>query len=303
MDDGTEQMIDVGRGVQLCAARHGDPGSLPLLLIAGLGMQMIRWPAALRDRLVEAGFHVVTFDNRDAGRSTHGTTRPPTLSQLMTGRFAPDQYTLDDMADDTAGLIDALGLPAAHLVGVSMGGMIGQMTALRHPQRVRSLTSVMSTTGARRAGWAAPSTLRLLFRRPPRTREEAAVRGVTLWRHIGSHGFPFDEPTVRELAMASFDRDRRAAAGTGRQLGAIRKSGDRTARLAEITAPTLVIHGDRDRMVHPSGGRATAAAIPGSRLETIRGMGHDLPAGLIERLAELIASHAQAAEHAGSVAA
>lgn len=303
MEPGGEQMIDVGRGVELCAATFGNPSDPPLVLLAGLGMQMIRWPAAFRDRLVEHGFHVVTFDNRDAGRSTHGTVRPPALRQLLADRFAAEQYSLDDMAADTAALIDALGLRPAHLVGVSMGGMIGQMTAAGHPEHVRSLTSVMSTTGARRAGWAAPSTLRLMFRRPPQTREEAAIRGVTMWRHIGSHGFPFDEPAVRELALAAFDRDPRGAAGTGRQLGAIRKSGDRTARLAQITAPTLVVHGDRDRMVHPSGGRATAAAIPGARLETIAGMGHDLPAGLIERLTTLIADHAHAADGARSVVA
>ena len=293
-----EQLIDVGRGITLCADRLGDPGDPPLVLIAGLGMQMIRWPEGFCERLVAQGFHVVRFDNRDAGRSTHSGFRPPRLTQLMTGRYDARQYTLEDMAGDMAGLLDALGLRPAHLVGVSMGGMIAQMTAALHPEHVRSLVSIMSTTGAPRAGWAAPSTLRLMFRPPPRTREEAARRAVPMWRHIGSHGFPFDEATVRELAMRGFDRDPQAAAGSGRQLGAIRRSGDRTAQLGQITAPTLVIHGDRDPMVHPSGGRATAAAIPGARLETIRGMGHDLPEGAWDQLAELIAGHARGAEQA-----
>lgn len=291
-----EQMIDVGRGITLCADQLGDPTDPPLLLIAGLGMQMIRWPEGFCEQLVAQGFHVVRFDNRDAGRSTHPDFRPPTLAQLTTGRFADQQYTLSDMAADTAALIDALELRPAHLVGVSMGGMIAQMIAALHPEHVRSLVSIMSTTGARRVGWAAPSTLRLMFRRPPRTREEAARRAVMMWRHIGSHGYPFDEVTVRELALCAFDRDPAGPAGTGRQLGAIRSAADRTDDLRRIAAPTLVIHGDRDRMVHPSGGRATAAAIPGARLETVAGMGHDLPEGAWEKLVGLIADHAHRAD-------
>jgi pimeloyl-ACP methyl ester carboxylesterase len=158
---------------------------------------------------------------------------------------------------------------------------------------VQSLASIMSSTGARRAGWAAPSTLRLLFRSPPHDREAAAERAVRMFRHVGSRGFPFDEATVRDRAARAFDRDPRAAAGTGRQLAAILKSGDRTAELSRITAPTLVVHGDRDLMVHPSGGRATAAAIPGARLVSISGLGHDLPAGAYVRLVQLIADHAE----------
>jgi pimeloyl-ACP methyl ester carboxylesterase len=176
-----------------------------------------------------------------------------------------------------------------------MGGMIGQMLAARHPEHVRSLVSIMSSTGARRAGWVAPSTLRRVFSPPPRDRDAASDRAALMFRHIGSHGFPFDEASVRDRAARAFDRDPRAAAGTARQMAAILKSGDRTSELRTIRAPTLVVHGDRDLMVHPSGGRATTAAIPGARLVTVPGMGHDLPAGALPKLAELIADHAHSA--------
>jgi pimeloyl-ACP methyl ester carboxylesterase len=179
-----------------------------------------------------------------------------------------------------------------------MGGMIAQTLAARDPERVRSMVSIMSSTGVASAGWVAPSTLRLLLGPPPRDRDAAAERAVRMFRHIGSAGFPFDEHSVRERSRRAFDRDPRAAVGTGRQMAAILKSGNRTDELGGITAPALVIHGDRDRMVHPSGGRATARAIPGARLVTIDGMGHDLPAGAFERLVALIGDHAAQADQA-----
>ena len=290
-----EQQVDIEGGITLCAETFGDASDPPLVLVAGLGQQMIGWPEGFCEELVGHGFHVVRFDNRDAGRSWHAGFRPPQRSQLVTRRFHPDQYSLADMAGDLAGLLDALGLHPAHVVGISMGGMIAQTLAAQHPDQVRSLVSIMSTTGSSRVGWTAPSTLRLMFRKPPRTRDEAAERAATMWQHIGSHGFPFDESYVRERAAAGFDRDPKGAVGSGRQLGAIRKSGDRTRQLRHVRAPTLVIHGDRDRMVHPSGGRATAQAISGARLVTIPGLGHDLPRGAWPRLAQLIAGHAQAA--------
>ncbi len=295
-----EQLIDVGRGVTLCCERFGDPADPPVLLIAGLGQQLLSWPKDFCDALTAQDLQVVRFDNRDIGRSTHFRTRPPGLKQLATRRFAPEQYDLGDMEQDTANLIEALALGPVHVVGISMGGMIGQTLAARHPALVRSLVSIMSTTGARRAGWIAPSTLRLVFRPPARDRDAAADRADSLWRHIGSQGFPYDEAMVRDLAMRSFDRDDRGAAGAGRQIGAIAKSGDRRAELRRITAPTLVVHGDRDRMVHPSGGRSTAATIPGARLETITGLGHDLPRGAWSRLIELITSHSGSARGAGA---
>jgi pimeloyl-ACP methyl ester carboxylesterase len=295
-NDARDERVDVGDGVRLCCRRLGDRSAPPLLLIMGLGRQLITWPQALCGLLVGGGFQVVLFDNRDIGRSWHAEIPPPSAGQFLTRRFDPDQYDLGDMARDTAHLIDALQLGPCHVVGVSMGGMIAQTLAARHPQHVRGLVSVMSTTGATGVGWPAPSTLRAMFRPPPRSGEQAADRAVEVWRRIGSHGYPFDEHRARELARREFERDRQAAAGTGRQLAAVIKSGDRTAELARIAAPTVVVHGDQDRMVHPSGGRATAAAIRGARFQTIEGMGHDLPAGAFPELAELITDHALSVE-------
>jgi pimeloyl-ACP methyl ester carboxylesterase len=195
------------------------------------------------------------------------------------------------MARDTVGLLDALGYRDAHLVGVSMGGMIAQTVAAHHPGRVRTLTSIMSNTGAPRIGRPAPSTWwRMATARPPRDRREAIDGAVRVFSHIGSHGFPFDEGWVREKAGIAWDRDP-TSDGVARQLAGIFASGDRTAELRQIDVPTLVIHGDRDRMVHPTGGAATARAIPGARLETIIGMGHDLPAGAWDRILDLITTH------------
>jgi pimeloyl-ACP methyl ester carboxylesterase len=293
-----EQLVGVGRGITLCYERFGDPSDPPLLLIMGLGQQLLAWPDEFVQALVGRGFQVVRFDNRDTGRSTHATNRPPRTPQLITRRFDDDQYDLGDLAQDTAGLLDALELRPAHIVGVSMGGMIAQTLAARHPDYVRSLVSIMSSTGVANAGWVSPSTLRLLLTAPPRDREAAAERAVKMFRHIGSAGFPFEEQSVRERSLRAYDRDPRGPAGTGRQMAAILKSGNRTDELRGITAPALVIHGDRDRMVHPSGGRATAKAIPGARLVTIEGMGHDLPAGAFARLVELIGEHATQADDA-----
>jgi len=297
-----EQMVDVGGGVRLCYERLGSPSDPPVLLIMGLGQQLLAWSDPFCDGLIARGLQPIRFDNRDIGRSTHATTPPPRMAQLAARRFDPEQYDLGDMARDTAGLLDALELSPAHVVGVSMGGMIAQTLAARHPDHVRSLVSIMSSTGARRVGWVAPSTLPLLWRPRPQDRNEAADRAAVMFRHIGSRGFPFDEAYVRDRAMRGYDRDPRAAAGTGRQMAAIVKSGDRTAELGRITAPTIVIHGDRDRMVHPSGGRATAAAIPNARLVTIEGMAHDLPVGLYARIAELTADQAERVDRANAAA-
>jgi pimeloyl-ACP methyl ester carboxylesterase len=297
-----EQIVDVGRGVRLCYERLGSPSDPPLLLIMGLGQQLLAWSDEFCSALIDRGFQPIRFDNRDVGRSTHWAMRPPGMAQLVTRRFDPEQYDLGDMAADTAALLDALELSPAHVVGVSMGGMLGQTLAARYPEHVRTLVSIMSSTGARRAGWAAPSTLRLMFHAPPADRDQAADRAAVMFRHIGSRGFPFDEQAVRDRAKRAYDRDPHAASGTGRQLGAIVKSGDRTGELGRITAPTLVIHGDHDPMVHPSGGRAPAAAIPNARLVTIEGMGHDLPPALYPRVVDLIADHAAQSDPAGAPA-
>jgi pimeloyl-ACP methyl ester carboxylesterase len=286
-----QQIVDVGRGISLCYEQFGDPADPPIVLIAGLGQQLHSWPDGLVAELVARGYHITRFDNRDVGRSTHMSFRPPRPLAIIRGGNDSRQYHLGDMARDTVGLLDVLGFSDAHLVGVSMGGMIAQTVAAHHPGRVRTLTSIMSNTGAPRIGRPAPSTWwRMATARPPRTRDEAVENAVGIFRHIGSHGFPFDEAWIRQKAGADWDRDP-STAGTPRQLAGIFASGDRTAELAQIDVPTLVIHGDRDRMVHPTGGAATARAIPGARLETIVGMGHDLPRGAWNQLADLIAQH------------
>ena len=286
-----ETVADVGRGIELCYDQTGSPADPPLLLIAGLGQQLHSWPDDFVTALAGRGYCVTRFDNRDAGRSTHMTYRPPNPAAMLRGGDRRHQYHLGDMARDTTGLMDVLGYSDAHLVGISMGGMIAQTVAAHHPRRARTLTSIMSTTGARRLGRPALSTWRrMLTSRPPRTKAAAMDRAANIFSHIGSHGFPFDEHAVREYAGIAWDRDP-SPAGIARQLAAIFASGDRTAELAQIEVPSLVIHGDRDRMVHPTGGAATAKAITGARLETIVGLGHDLPIGAWSRIIDLITQH------------
>jgi pimeloyl-ACP methyl ester carboxylesterase len=287
----SEVVVNVGRNIELCYDQTGDPDDPAVVLIAGLGQQLHSWPDDFVGALAGRGYHVTRFDNRDAGRSTHMKYRPPNPVAMFRGGDPRHQYHLGDMARDTVGLMDALGCADAHLVGISMGGMIAQTVAAHHPGRVRTLTSIMSTTGARRLGRPAPSTWRrMLTSRPPRTRAEAMDRAANMFSHIGSHGFPFDRQAVRTNAGIAWDRDP-SPAGIVRQLTGIFASGDRTAELAQIDVPTLVIHGDRDRMVHPTGGAATARAIPGARLETIVGLGHDLPIGAWDRIIDLITAH------------
>ncbi|MDN3353681.1 alpha/beta hydrolase [Actinomadura sp. DC4] len=296
----TERTADAGRGITLAYEEIGEAGAEPLVLVAGLGQQLQSWPDAFCERLAARGYRILRFDNRDVGRSTHLSFPPPGPVTLLTRRWHPLQYDLTDLATDTVGLLDALGIEDAHLVGISMGGMIAQTVAALVPARVRTLTSIMSTTGGRRVGRTAPSTLRLMAARPATTREAAIERAVRMFRHIGSEGFPTDEARVRERAGLAWDRDP-SRGGVGRQLGAILRSGDRTARLRAVTAPTLVIHGDRDRMVAPSGGAATVRAIGGARLETIKGLGHDLPLALWPTLLDLIDGHARTARRTARV--
>jgi pimeloyl-ACP methyl ester carboxylesterase len=263
----------------------------------GLATQMIAWPEEFCRELAGRGFRVVRFDNRDAGRSTHLTGPPPTPGQLVRRRIPPGSYSLSDMAQDAVALMKELGMIPAHVVGVSMGGMIAQTIAAEHPQAVRTLVSVMSNTGNRWTGQPSFGIYRFLLRQAPMEREAYIDYLVRLFGAIGSPGFPRDEERIRDVAGRSYDRGHDPTA-PGRQLGAIVSSGDRTAQLGQITAPTLVIHGTKDRMVRKSGGRATARAIPGARLEMIEGMGHDLPEALWPRLVELIARHARSGEPA-----
>ena len=282
-------IADTGNGISLAYEQIGDGD--PLVLVAGLGQQLHSWPTEFCELLAGRGYRVIRFDNRDVGESTHIRFRPPSLLSMLLGRFPQQQYDLADMAADTVGLLDALELDYAHFVGVSMGGMIAQTVAALSPNRVRTLTSISSTTGARGVGRPALSTWRLMAGRPPKSRTEAGDQAVRMFRHIGSHGFPFDEAAMRTYAEQAWDRDP-SSAGTGRQLAAIMRSGDRTAQLHAVTAPTLVIHGDRDLMVHRTGGTATVQAITGARLEPVRGMGHDLPRDAWPTLLDLIAHHA-----------
>lgn len=290
-----EQLCDVGRGITLCYETFGDESAPPVVLIMGLGTQMIAWPEEFCEQLASRGFYVVRFDNRDAGRSTHIPGRPPPLNQIVRRRIRPVLYTLSDMAQDALGLMRELEIEPAHVAGVSMGGMIAQTLAAEHPESVRSLVSIMSSTGSPWRGQPAFSIYRFLLRQAPREREAFVEYLVKVFAAIGSTGLPRDDEFVREIAARSFDRGHDPAA-TGRQLGAIMASGDRTRALRQIEAPTLVIHGTADKMIRPSGGRATAKAIPGARLKTINGMGHDLPAAAWPELIEAIAGHAQAAE-------
>jgi len=295
-----EQLADVG-DVTLCYETFGDPADAPLLLIMGLATQMIAWDDDFCRELAGRGFFVIRFDNRDIGRSSHIDGPVPTPRELITRRIRRPAYTLDTMADDTAALLDALGIASVHVVGASMGGMIAQTLAVRHPGKVRSLVSIMSNTGNRWRGQPAPRVFPMLLAKPPRTKEESIARIVKVFRVVGSPGFPRDEVALSDMVARSWDR---APVGSGgaRQLAAIIASGDRTLAIGAITAPTLVIHGTRDRLVAPSGGRATARAIPGARLQMVEGMGHDLPRGAWPQIIAAIAGHAQAAEPAASAA-
>jgi pimeloyl-ACP methyl ester carboxylesterase len=292
-----ERLVDVGRGIELCCETFGERSDPPLLLVMGLGMQMVHWPLALIARLVERGLFVVRFDNRDRGRSTHVSAPPPTRTRLTTRRFGADQYTLEDMALDTVGLFDALALDSAHLVGVSMGGMIAQALAAARPQRVRSLVSIMSTTGSRRAGQPKARILPLLLRPAPRERAAFVEHQLAILGAIGAPGDVLDTPEGRAFVADTHDRDPDVRS-TGRQLAAILASGDRTKALERIVAPTLVIHGDADPLITPSGGRATARAIRGARLLLVPGMGHGLPERLWPQLVDAIVGHVADAERA-----
>jgi pimeloyl-ACP methyl ester carboxylesterase len=294
-----EQFCDIGGGITLCYERFGHEADPPMLLIMGLATQMIGWPDEFCAELAGRGFQVIRFDNRDIGRSTRVKGRPPTPRQLISRNIEPVLYTLSDMAADAAGLMGELGIAPAHVVGASMGGMIAQTLAAQHRDSVRSLVSIMSSTGNRWKGQPAFGIYRYLLRRAPDEREAFIEYTTRVFEAIGSRGLPFDRERVRNMIARSYDRGRDPA-GPGRQLGAILASGDRTPELRMIRAPTLVIHGSNDRMVARSGGTATARAIPGARLMIVEGMGHDLPEAAWPELVEAIASHAHAADRSAA---
>jgi pimeloyl-ACP methyl ester carboxylesterase len=293
----SEQFCDVGRGITLCYETYGEPANPTALLIMGLGTQMVAWHEDFCEELAGRGLHVVRFDNRDIGRSTHLAGRPPSIAQLLTRSKRAAHYTLADMADDAAGLLRALDLAPAHVIGASMGGMIAQLLAARHPQQVRSLTSIMSNTGSIRNGQPSLRVYRVFLRRPGEGREAFIAHTERLFNAIGSPGLPHDATDLHELATTSYERDHDPT-GPGRQLAAILASGDRTPQLRGIKAPTLVVHGSADPLVSPSGGRATARAIPGAKLMTIPGMGHDLPRAIWPQLIDALAELAHRADGA-----
>jgi pimeloyl-ACP methyl ester carboxylesterase len=289
-----ERFAKIGE-IGICFETFGSPDDPAMLLVMGLGTQMVAWPEDFCRRLAERGFYVIRYDNRDVGRSTHlQRLPPPTIRQLLRRDKSAARYSLADMAADGIGVLDHLGIDGAHVAGVSMGGMIAQTMAARHPDRVLSLASIMSNTGHIWKGTPGLRIYPLFLRRPAANREGAVESTVSSFRLIGSPGFPFDEAETRRAAELSYDRGYDPA-GAARQLAAIIAAGDRTRELRGIGAPTVVIHGTRDRMVRPSGGRATAAAIPGARLVTIAGMGHDLPRGAWDRMIDAIAANSERA--------
>jgi pimeloyl-ACP methyl ester carboxylesterase len=285
-------------GIEIAYEAVGDPAHPPLLLIHGLGRQLIDWRDELVEAFVDRGLRAIRFDNRDAGESTHlHEAGRPNLAGLFGGDPSAVPYTLSDMAADTAGLLDALGLDSAHMAGVSLGGMIAQTLAAEHPERVRSLSSMMSTTGARDVGNPTPEGRAVLLSSPPGDVEEAVAGRLESQRVIGSPGFDRDEAWIAENARQAYERSFDPP-GVARQLAAVAGSGDRTERLRELDVPTLVVHGEDDPLIGVSGGRATAAAIPGAELVTIPGMGHDLPHAVWNRVVGAIAALVERVERA-----
>jgi pimeloyl-ACP methyl ester carboxylesterase len=288
--------VDLGTGIELCYELLGAPEDPVVVLIAGLGRQLIGWDDAFCQFLVKDGFSVLRFDNRDAGLSTHLEEGPPfDLAAARRGGRDAVTYTLDDMADDTAGLLAALDIDHAHIVGTSMGGMIAQTLAIRHPARVHSLCSIMSTTGADDVGRPTPEALAVVMQRPATDRDAYVTTELANSVVIGSRGTLVDEAWRRRRFESFYDRGVDPA-GTARQIMAMVASGDRTAALAGVTAPTLVIHGDVDPLVTISGGEATARAVPGAELLVIPNMGHEIPPAVQPVVVDAIAANARRAE-------
>jgi pimeloyl-ACP methyl ester carboxylesterase len=287
-----------GAAIELAYEAFGDPKDPALLLVMGLGTQMIAWPEPFCRELAGRGFYVVRFDNRDVGESTHldGIAAPSAVAVAF--RRRPPAYTLDDFAADTVGLIEALDLGPVHLVGASMGGFISQLVTISRPDVVRSLTLMMTTTGARRVGQPSPRVLSAILRRKPlETRDDVVAAGLSLYRLIGSPRYPHDDGYLRTMVGAAFDRGHDPS-GQRRQLGAVAAQRNRSRSLGAIGVPTVVLHGFDDHLVHYTGGIALARAIPGARFVGFPGMGHDLPAPLWPQFADEIAAVAGAAEDA-----
>jgi len=287
----TEQSAQLPNGIDLCYETFGDSTKPAILLIMGLGGPMGWWSVDFCRNLADRGFFVIRYDNRDIGRSSRlGPGQRVVRRQVVTtylGRRRHAPYSMSDLATDAVGLLDHLGLERCHVVGVSMGGMIAQTVAIEHRHRVLSLTSIMATTGRRNVGWANPRLLPMLFAPTARTREEYVARAEYTAAMIGSSRFPRDFDLLRAVAGETWDRGY-SPEGVLRQLFAVLTQPDRTRALRQLDLPACVIHGLADRLVHPSGGRATAAAIPGAELVLIPDMAHDLPRDLEGVLADAI---------------
>lgn len=283
-------------GISLYYERHGSSDDPKVLFISGLGSQIVYWRPEMYQPIIDAGFEVILFENRDSGLSEHfdgaKVSVMRVLETLNEGGTPEVPYLLADMADDAAGLLTALNIDAAHILGVSMGGYIAQTMAIRHPQRVLSLTSIMSTTGNPEVGGSTPEMTEALFTAPP-TERKAAIQSTVDYARLAWGDF-FDETRARKHAARNLDRVVYPQ-GTGRQLAAILASGDRTQDLKTITAPTLVIHGEKDPLIDISGGRATAEAIPGAEFWMMEGAGHDLPPEFHEDLTRRLIAHFRSA--------
>jgi pimeloyl-ACP methyl ester carboxylesterase len=290
------EKMDVGRGIELCYDLLGTIEDPVIVLVAGLGRQLVGWDDTFCGLLLAEGFCVLRFDNRDVGLSTRVHDSPPfDLAAARQGGRDAVAYTLDDMADDVVGLLDGLGVASAHIVGTSMGGMIAQTMVIGHPGRVRSLCSIMSTTGADDVGRPTPEALQVVMQRPPQDREGFVAAELANSLVIGSRGALVDEDWRRARFERFYDRGIDPA-GTARQIMAIVASGDRTAALAAVTVPTLVIHGDVDTLVPLDAGEATAHAIPGAELLVIPDMGHEIPPATWRRVVPAIVGNARRAD-------
>lgn len=292
-------------GITIHYDEHGPADAEPMLLIMGLGAQMVLWPMELVEALAGHGFRVIRHDNRDIGLSHKfdGAKAPGAVSHTLMRKIGlrPSvPYTLADMAQDSAGVLDGLGIERAHVVGGSMGGMIAQHLAARHPEKVRSLTSIFSTTGNPRLPPSRREAIKALTQRPASLDEEVLVQhGRNVARTIGSPGFPAPDDRLDARTRALVQRSVYLQ-GPARQMAAIIDDGERTRMLRQIKAPTLVLHGEDDPLIPVAHGHATAAAIPGATIRTIPGWGHDIPLELVDELADAIAQHARAAETGNS---
>lgn len=299
--ESSESFASVSTGVQLCYQTFGDRAGEPMLLVMGLGSPMTWWDPEFCRMLARRGYFVIRYDNRDCGRSTdHGGRVSTTkIVRAYFGLLHSPPYAMADLAADAVALLDHLGIGAAHLVGISMGGMIVQTVAVEYPGRVRSLVSIMSTTGSHRVGWVSPRLIPTMLTPAPKTREEYLAGAASSWRRLASPAFPPSDEDITSRAADTWDRGINPA-GTARQMLAILSQPDRTARLRRLRVPTAVVHGTSDPLVHVSGGKATAAAVPDSELLLIDGMAHDLPEQVWARVVDVIGRTAGRADGSGA---